>query len=50
MENDSIETSDPTLTTSNYDDSDNSQGCCGPKGKPWRFMGLALMCFLGFGK
>lgn len=25
------------------------QGCCSPKKMPYRFLGLALMCLLGFG-
>jgi len=25
------------------------QGCCSPKKAPYRFLGLALMCLLGFG-
>jgi len=25
------------------------QGCCSPKKTPYRFLGLALMCLLGFG-
>jgi len=26
------------------------QGCCSPKKTPYRFLGLALMCLLGFGR
>lgn len=54
MESSSIETPKRTLTASVYDDNDDDDdnvqhGCCRPTGKPWRFSGLALMCFLGFG-
>ncbi|XP_034947217.1 major facilitator superfamily domain-containing protein 1-like isoform X2 [Chelonus insularis] len=48
MEGGIIETPDPTLNASSCDD-DALRGCCNPKGRLWRFTGLVLMCFMGFG-
>ncbi|KAL0105712.1 hypothetical protein PUN28_015880 [Cardiocondyla obscurior] len=31
------------------EDEEALQGCCSPKKMPYRFLGLALMCLLGFG-
>ncbi|XP_057329368.1 major facilitator superfamily domain-containing protein 1-like [Microplitis mediator] len=48
MEGGIIETPDTTLSASSYDD-ESLKVCCHPKGRLWRFSGLALMCLLGFG-
>ncbi|XP_063993855.1 major facilitator superfamily domain-containing protein 1-like [Diachasmimorpha longicaudata] len=48
MEGGVMETPEASQSTSSYEDSSNN-GCCHPKGLPWRFLGLGLMCLLGFG-
>ncbi|GAB1862909.1 Major facilitator superfamily domain-containing protein 1 [Camponotus japonicus] len=35
--------------TNRWEDEMALQGCCSPKKMPYRFLGLALMCLLGFG-
>ncbi|XP_053978174.1 major facilitator superfamily domain-containing protein 1-like isoform X2 [Hylaeus anthracinus] len=47
MEGGVLESPDTTLDRS--DDEIALQGFCSPKKLPYRFLGLALMCFLGFG-
>ncbi|KAK0158789.1 hypothetical protein PV328_009742 [Microctonus aethiopoides] len=50
MEGGIIESPEILLRASSSIDDDLAlQGCCSPKGRLWRFLGLALMCFLGFG-
>lgn len=39
----------PESTLDRMDDEIALQGCCSPKKPPYRFLGLALMCLLGFG-
>ncbi|KAH0554201.1 major facilitator superfamily domain-containing protein 1-like [Cotesia glomerata] len=48
MEGGIMETPDTTLSASSYNE-ESSKVCCHPKGRLWRFLGLALMCLLGFG-
>jgi len=47
MEGNTAENSGSTLDRS--EDEIALQGCCSPKKAPYRFLGLALMCLLGFG-
>lgn len=47
MEGGVLESPDTTLDRS--DDEVALQGFCSPKRPPYRFLGLALMCLLGFG-
>lgn len=47
MEEGVAEGSSSNLTRS--EDEIALQGCCSPKKTPYRFLGLALMCLLGFG-
>lgn len=47
MEGGILESSETTLERS--DDEFPFQGCCSPKSRLFKFTGLALMCFLGFG-
>ncbi|XP_043288687.1 major facilitator superfamily domain-containing protein 1-like [Venturia canescens] len=49
MEGGIMESPETTLTNSEYEDDAALQGCCSPKKRPYRWLGLALMCFLGFG-
>ncbi|XP_011495086.1 PREDICTED: major facilitator superfamily domain-containing protein 1-like isoform X2 [Ceratosolen solmsi marchali] len=39
----------PEVTLSRSEDDPSLQGCFSPKRAPFRFLGLALMCFMGFG-
>lgn len=47
MEGDILESPETTLDRS--DDEIAFQGFCSPKKLPFRFVGLALMCLIGFG-
>lgn len=49
MEGGIMESPETTLSNSEYEDDVALQGCCSPKKRPYRCLGLALMCFLGFG-
>lgn len=48
MDRDAMIDSDPTISRS--EDDAALEGCFSPKKPAYRYVGLALMCFMGFGK